>query len=334
MIPNQWYPVLESARLGRRPVGLERLGKPWVAFRDGQQRAVLLPGNCPHRGAALRMGRVVKGELQCPWHGFRFDQSGQCTAMPCEGEAATIPKVMHLDAPPVAERHGLIWMWWGNEAADRGAIPWFDDVATLLTHSAEASKELPYHYSRMMETNLDIHHTPFTHGSVMPGIGTEIRHFTAETEGDRVRTQGELCRPGKDRGMAFRADALLPCLSLIELTPKLRIVIAATPIDATRTWMWFRYYQDYTNLPGVRRFISWFAVQSELHVVQPQDWRIFSGLLPGTVDDVPYHLVTADKGIALYRKLRRERLTAAGSAIPASAAIQTVAAIPTVALDG
>ena len=332
MIPNQWYPVLESARLGRRPVGLDRLGKSWVAFRDGQQRAVLLPGNCPHRGAALRMGRMVKGELQCPWHGFRFDQSGQCTAMPCEGDEAIIPKAMHLDAPPVAERHGLIWMWWGDAPAQPESIPWFDEMTTPLSHTAQTSKELPYHYSRMMEANLDIHHTPFVHGNVIPGIGPVVRHFTAEVDGNRVRTRGELCHPGKDHGMAFRADALLPCLSLIELTPKIRILVAATPIDAARTWVWFRYYQDYTDLPGLRWFISWFAVQSELRVVQKQDWRIFSGMLPGTVDDVPYHLVKADLGIALYRKLRRERLMAAGSAVPD--ATPTADAIPTVALDG
>ncbi len=328
MIPNQWYPVLESARLGRRPVGLERLGEVWVAFRDGHRRAVVLPGHCPHRGAALRMGRVVNGELQCPWHGFRFDHGGHCTAMPCEGDEAIVPKAMHLAPPPVTERHGLIWMWWGNAPAEPDAIPFFDELTTPLSHTAEASKELPYHYSRMMETNLDIHHTPFVHGNVIPGIGPVVRHFTAEIDGDRVRTHGELCRPGKDHGMPFRADALLPCLSLIELTPKITILVAATPIDANRTWMWFRYYQDYTNLPGLRWFISWFAVQSELRVVQKQDWRIFSGMLPGTIDEVPYHLVKADLGIALYRKRRREMLTSVDNSTPPAEAI------PAVALDG
>lgn len=318
MIPNRWYPVLESARLKKRPIGFERLGRSWVAFRDVQGKAVVLPGQCPHRGASLGMGRVIDGELQCPWHGFRFDARGHCTAMPCEGRDAAIPKALDLTPPAAVERHGLLWLWWGEALADPEAVPFFAEAATPLSHSAEATKILPYHYSRMMETNLDIHHTPFVHGRVMPGVGTEVHGYTAEVDGDRVRTAGELRRPGHPRGLAFRADALLPCLSLIELTPKLRIVVASTPVDEHRTWVWFRYYQDYTDLPLLRWLISWLAVQSELRVVQKQDWRIFAGMTPGTIDDVPYHLVRPDIGIGLYRKLRRERLAACGR-VPAAA---------------
>ena len=90
--------------------------------------------------------------------------------------------------------------------------------------------------------------------------------------------------------------------------------MAATPIDDTHSWLWFRYYQDYTNLPGLRRALSWLAVQSELRVVQKQDWRIFSNMAPGTIDEVNYHFVQADLGIALYRKRRREILASANRA--------------------
>lgn len=108
--------------------------------------------------------------------------------------------------------------------------------------------------------------------------------------------------------MAFRADAILPNLGMIELTDKLRLLVASTPMDDGHTWLWFRYYQDYSNLPGVRRAISWLAVQSELRIVQKQDRRIFSGFAPETIDDVDYPMVQADLGIVLYRKRRRELL--------------------------
>ena len=94
MVPNRWYPVLEASQLGRKPVGVTRLGRRLVLWRDAAGSSVALPSRCPHRGAALEQGRVVDGELTCPWHGFRFAPDGACTRMPCEGTEATPPRAL------------------------------------------------------------------------------------------------------------------------------------------------------------------------------------------------------------------------------------------------
>jgi phenylpropionate dioxygenase-like ring-hydroxylating dioxygenase large terminal subunit len=310
MIPNRWYPVLESAKLRQPPVGVKRMGRKLVLWRDAEGRPVAMPSACPHRGAALENGRVVNGQLACPWHGFRFDGGGQCRLMPCEGADARIPHTLQLPVYPLREAHGLIWLWWGEERRQYPEVPFFENLSSDRK-TAQASYVLPYHYTRMMETNLDLHHTPFVHGSVIPGLGTRVDPYEARVEGDRILTRGELRKEGAASGMPFRADALLPCLVLIELTPKLRLVVASTPVDDGHTWLWFRYYQDYTALPLLRKLLSWVAVQSELRIVQPQDWRVFRTLPEGTIDDVPYHFVRADLGIALYRRRRSELLAEA-----------------------
>jgi len=319
VIPDRWYPALESARLRRRPVAVRRLGQDLVLWRDVAGTPVALPDRCPHRGAALSGGRVAEGELVCPWHGFRFDADGRCTRVPCEGREARVPRALALSPLPVTEAHGLIWLWWGDAARASGPVPFFEELDPDLGATAEASYVLPYHYTRMVETNLDVHHTPFVHGSVIPGVGTRVADFEASLDGDRIRTRGELRKEGAASGMPFRDEFLMPCLNLIELTARLRLAVSATPVDEGHTWLWFRYYQDYSRLPGVGRFFAWIAVQSELRVVQPQDWRIFRGLPPGTIDDVEYRFVRADLGIALYRKLRAETLAgpAARSAVRA-----------------
>jgi len=310
MIPNRWYPILETTRLGTRPRAITRFSQPLVLWRGPDRGPHLFPAHCPHRGADFGQGRVIEDTLQCPWHGFRFDAHGHCIEAPCEGACGKIPHGLRTEPIPVREAHGLVWAWQGEMRDHYPEIPFFDDVTLDLTHSSEASLELPYHYTRMVETNLDIHHTPFVHGNVIPGLGAAVADYHARIDGDRIYTSGRFAHRWSKQGMAFRADALLPNLGLIELSDKLRIVIAATPVDAHHSWVWFRYYQDYSNLPGIRRFISWIAVQSELRVVQKQDWRIFSRMTPGTVDDVDYHLVRADLGIALYLKRRRELLQA------------------------
>ncbi|MEN8182396.1 MAG: aromatic ring-hydroxylating dioxygenase subunit alpha [Myxococcota bacterium] len=309
MIPDRWYPILEASKLGRRPVGLQRMGERLVLWRDGSGAPVVLPGFCPHRGADLGQGRVQDGELSCPWHGFRFEAGGRCTRMPCEGREAPIPKALHLAPYPTREASGLVWLWWGEARAELPEIPFFDEGRDPRG-TAQASYVLPYHYSRMVETNLDIHHTPFVHGNVIP-VGERVDGFEASLQGDRIETRGVLRREGKAEGMTFRADLILPGTGLIELTPKLHILVVSTPVDEGHTWLWFRYHSRYTRLPALRRLLSWLSVQSELRVVQRQDWRIFRSMAPGTIDDFPYRFVHADAGIALYRKRRRELLDAA-----------------------
>jgi nitrite reductase/ring-hydroxylating ferredoxin subunit len=41
-----------------------------------------LDNTCPHRGGPLAGGKLVDGELACPWHGFRFDPRTGAPTMP------------------------------------------------------------------------------------------------------------------------------------------------------------------------------------------------------------------------------------------------------------
>ena len=316
MLPDRWYPILESKKLRRRPVGLDRLGRRIVVWRDAEGRALAAPAACPHRGGALDRGRVDRGELVCPWHGFHFSSSGACTAMPCEGPDAVAPRALGLDVLPVREAHGLVWIFHSmalDPARDSlPPIPWFEEeLGDDLRRSAEASYEMPYHYTRMVETSLDIHHVPFVHGSVIP-TGQQLDPFEARIDGDRIRTEGELRRRGRSSGFLFRADLQLPGLLFLRFAKNLCIAVAVTPAQADTSWMWFRYYFE----PGpawLGGLVSWIAVQSELRVVQRQDWRVFETMTPGTIDDFPYHFVRADQGIALYRRRRAEILAEAKS---------------------
>ena len=47
-----------------------------------------------------------------------------------------------------------------------------------MRDTSDASYALPYHYSRMIETNLDLHHTPFAHRPYVP-VGARIKPFEA-----------------------------------------------------------------------------------------------------------------------------------------------------------
>src|SRR4029077_7587942 len=96
--------------LSDRPLQVWLLGEPWAVVRlDGEVRAYR--DRCPHRFAPLSTGRVVEGELECGYHGWRFAADGRATAIPALGPDAVLPQRACLDAAHgVRERYGLVWL--------------------------------------------------------------------------------------------------------------------------------------------------------------------------------------------------------------------------------
>ena len=46
-------------------------GRTLVAFRDAGELRIGFD-ECPHLGASLSEGRVCKGKVVCPWHGWTY----------------------------------------------------------------------------------------------------------------------------------------------------------------------------------------------------------------------------------------------------------------------
>ena len=310
MIADQWYPLLQSSKLGRKPVGVRRMGERLVLWRDGDGRPVCMRDRCPHRGVALSRGRVRDGALECGYHGFRYGRDGQYLRMPCEGEDARIPAGLRAHTLPVEERYGLVWLFWGH-ADERPEIPWFDFIGERRRGTAEAAIEWPQNYVRTLESNFDLHHTPWLHGSIVP-VGTRLDPFEVETSGTRISARGELRRPGKRSGMAFRVEFVAPSATYIELTKRVYLVNVDCPIDEQNTWRFVRYYQDYLSVPGLDRLLAWLALQLEWRIVQfRQDLPMVATQEPRLPDRNEDHLVRADAGTAAYLKLRRKLISQA-----------------------
>lgn len=68
---NEWLPVAFSDEVkGLYETNL--LGKDILIIRKGEG-FVALSNRCPHRLAKLSKGKLVNGEIECPYHGWRFD---------------------------------------------------------------------------------------------------------------------------------------------------------------------------------------------------------------------------------------------------------------------
>jgi phenylpropionate dioxygenase-like ring-hydroxylating dioxygenase large terminal subunit len=74
-----------------KPVGVTRMGKKLVAWRDSGGKVTLMHDLCPHRGVALSVGEVHSDCIGCPFHGFEYGASGRCTLIPANGKARPVP---------------------------------------------------------------------------------------------------------------------------------------------------------------------------------------------------------------------------------------------------
>ena len=82
--PNGWLPVLESSVLKKSQIlPIFAFGNDLVAFRSTAGKVTVLDAYCPHLGAHLGYGgRVINDKINCPFHGWIFNESGDCVHIP------------------------------------------------------------------------------------------------------------------------------------------------------------------------------------------------------------------------------------------------------------
>lgn len=116
-LKNYWYPILLSEDLTQGgPVAIHCLGASLVVWRDAEGHPGVLFDRCPHRSAKLSAGRVLEGQLQCAFHGLRFDKTGQCALIPWEPEESPSRKEVYVQSYPAKELGGYIWAYLGDAA--------------------------------------------------------------------------------------------------------------------------------------------------------------------------------------------------------------------------
>ena len=94
MYINFWYPAGLSTGITATPVRRRMLGQDFVLWRDSAGKVHCLANTCCHRGGALAGGKIVEDEVQCPYHGWRFNRDGQCTRIPSLGIDAALGEIL------------------------------------------------------------------------------------------------------------------------------------------------------------------------------------------------------------------------------------------------
>ena len=105
-----WIPALHDvgAARARLPAGAREAARraPGRVPRHAEDRIGLIDEFCAHRGVSLWFGRNEECGLRCPYHGWKYDITGQCVDLPSEGEDGPMRKRMKLKSYPCIEAGG------------------------------------------------------------------------------------------------------------------------------------------------------------------------------------------------------------------------------------
>jgi phenylpropionate dioxygenase-like ring-hydroxylating dioxygenase large terminal subunit len=117
-LPEYWYPAIKDRDVGsRKPVYIKMLGQDLCLFRGKSGRVAALANACPHRGAMLAKGNCeFRGHVTCFYHGFVFDERGECVAALGEGPESPMPGKIRAKAYPTATLKGIVFVWMGKGA--------------------------------------------------------------------------------------------------------------------------------------------------------------------------------------------------------------------------
>ena len=162
---SYWIPALLSEELPQPdcpPVRVTLLSERMIAFRDSDGRLGLLDEFCAHRGVSLWFGRNEECGLRCPYHGWKYDVSGQCIDMPNEPEHSAFARKVRLKSYPIVERGGVLWTYMGPPA-NQPPLPEYEFATVPLSHSFVSKRLQECNWLQAMEGGIDSSHVSFLH---------------------------------------------------------------------------------------------------------------------------------------------------------------------------
>lgn len=292
-----WHPVCATDDVHQSPLAVQLLEHPLVLWRDGSAQLHAFADQCPHRGAKFSLGEVVQGQLQCPYHGWRFDGVGRCAHVPAVPDFVA-PASHCAVAFEVQERHGLVWV--RLQAASSINMPLFaaeDDTALRKVNCG------PYTVAtsapRLVENFLDMAHFSYVHrGWLGDADHAQIhRYEVSEVEGVLQAMGCKAWQPQSNRLAAQGAwvdysftlnhpyAAVLTkvpdaqSLSLPEYREAIAVFIC--PVSPTECKVWFRLAvaDQVSSEDELRAFQNTIFLQDQpvLESQQPQCLPLWSG---------------------------------------------------------
>ena len=166
LLRRYWHAVAVAGELTETsPIkAVKILGEELVVYRDTQGRYGLVGEHCPHRLASLAYGHVDQEGIRCPYHGWKFDNTGKCLEQPAEPPGSTFKDRIKQTAYPVEKLGGLLFAYLGPEPKPLlprwDVLTWEHGRRWIVIDSL-----IDCNWLQPMENSVDPSHLYWLHGS-------------------------------------------------------------------------------------------------------------------------------------------------------------------------
>src|SRR5580692_3505336 len=165
LLRRYWMPVAAVSEFEDKTIKPVRLlGEDLTLYKDLGGVFGLVDRRCPHRRADTSYGFVEQCGLRCNYHGWLFEQDGQCIEQPYEDVA--MPDVRFKDkiritAYPVETCGGLIWAYLGPQPAP--LVPNWEPFTWKNGFVQIVFADVPCNWFQCQENSVDPLHFEWMH---------------------------------------------------------------------------------------------------------------------------------------------------------------------------
>jgi 5,5'-dehydrodivanillate O-demethylase len=179
LLRQRWQPVYAADDLEPgQAVPLKILHEELTLYRGGDGVAHIIAGRCAHRGVLLSVGIVEGSCVRCRYHGWQYDETGQCVDQPAERKS--FADKVQIASYPVEEYFGFIWVYLGESPVPE--LPRWPELEPYgRFHVIELRK---WNYFHDLENTVDDVHQYWVHKTGIyqdDGVAGEIPDITAES---------------------------------------------------------------------------------------------------------------------------------------------------------
>lgn len=188
VLSQGWYPTLKSSSLKKGEArSYKILDQRLALYRGEDGRVRAMDAFCPHMGADLGNGEVIKNKLRCYFHQWEFNGDGSNAYVPALKAACGVQQ----QAYPVEEKYGYIWVF-SAPIADHSVpvAPGLEETDADALYVKEIS--LFAHHHVLMAGGIDLNHFATVHN-----LDMEFNFDVQEQDSEFVwKLEGELPKVG------------------------------------------------------------------------------------------------------------------------------------------
>ena len=185
-----WYVVALSNQLKPNKVISRKILGEWLAiFRGVDGKPVALLDRCIHRNSRLSKGKVCQGKIQCPYHGWVYDNTGKVVTVPSEGDNFCQSKIRKSQSYQTLEQDDYVYVRLSPNPSEDFTpfkMPFYQQPGW---ETVRVINRFENNVTNCVENFIDIPHTASVHPGVFRKPSQQHLEMTVERRNGCVKAE-------------------------------------------------------------------------------------------------------------------------------------------------